>query len=281
MATVDAWLCPNCKVETLTPFCALCGERPIKRQDLTFRGVAARLLHATTSVDGRWLRTAWKLLRHPGALTLAYMEGARKPHAPPFQLFLVANVFFFAIQSLTGINIFGSSLDSHLHQQDWSALAQTLLDHRLASTHRSLEQYMPVFDRAAVLNAKSLVILMVLPFAGLLSLAFFGRHRPFMAHLAFSLHLHAFLMLVFCVAVLAAGADVLAGGPGLKSPVVDDVLSIFNVAACALYLYAAIGVAYGAEGWVRVVKVAALTIAVAVVVVGYRFVIFLITLYAT
>lgn len=281
MDAAEAWLCPNCKAETFTPFCAQCGERPIKAQDLTFRGVAARLFHATTSVDGRWLRTAWKLLRHPGALTLAYMEGARKPHTPPFQLFLVANVFFFAIQSLTGINIFGSSLDSHLHQQDWSALAQTLLDRHLTSTHRSLEQYTPVFDRAAVLYAKSLVIVMVMPFALVLPLVFFGRHRPFMAHLVFSLHLHAFLMLLFCVAVLAAGIDVLAGGGGLKSPVVDNVLSVVNAAACAVYLYAAVGAAYGAAGWARVAKVAVLTTAVAAAVVGYRFVIFLLTLYVT
>ena len=195
--TTKAWVCPTCKTDVLTPFCAQCGERPILPPDLTLRGVSARILHALTSVDGRLMRTFWRQLRHPGTLTVAYMEGVRKPYASPFQLFVVANVLFFAIQSLTSTNIFGSSLESHLHHQDWSALAQSLLERRLETTHKSLDLYAPAFDRAVVLNAKSLVILIVMPFAGVLALMFLGSRKPFMGHLALSLHLYAFLLLLF------------------------------------------------------------------------------------
>jgi Protein of unknown function (DUF3667) len=278
---VDPWVCPTCRSEVLTPFCAQCGERPIKPRDLTLRGVFERLLHALTSVDGRLLRTFWRLLRQPGTLTVAYMDGARKPHTPPFQLFLVANVFFFAIQSLTNTNIFGASLDSHLHHQDWSALAQTLLDQRLAATHRGLEGYAPLFDRSVILNAKALVILMVLPFAALLPLAFWRSRKPFMAHLIFSVHLYAFLMLLFSVAVLAAGVERLFGGAGLGSPRVDNVLSVINLVVCAAYLYLAIGPAYSGSRWARAGKAVLLVVAATVIVLGYRFTLFLITLYST
>jgi len=57
----------------------------------------------------------------------------------PFQLFLLANLLFFAVQSLTSTNIFGATLDSHLHRQDWSALAQQLLAQRLQKMQTSLE----------------------------------------------------------------------------------------------------------------------------------------------
>jgi hypothetical protein len=123
-------------------------------------------------VDGRLLRSLRALLLHPGSLTLAYGEGRRKPFIGPFQLFLLANVVFFAVQSLTHTRVFSSSLDSHLHHQDWSALAQELVGHRLAAANTTLDRFAPLFDRAVVLHAKSLVIAMAVPFALLLPVVF-------------------------------------------------------------------------------------------------------------
>ncbi len=275
------WTCPTCKVIVTTPFCARCGEEPLAPRDLTLRGLAEKLLHALTSIDARAARSAWCLLRHPGELTLAWTGGVRKPYVAPFQLFLIANVIFFALQWLTGENVFSSSLDSHLHHQDWSELAQSLLARRLETTHTRLEEYAPVFDRAVVLNAKSLIVLMTIPFALLLPLVFFRERRPFMAHVVFSLHLYTFLLLLFCVALLAAKFSALLGFGGLEAPLVDDVLSVANLAACALYLYVAIGPVYGAAGAMRAVQAIVLALSVAAIVLGYRFVLLLITLYAT
>ena len=94
-----------------------------------------------------------------------------------------------------------------------------------------------MFDRAVVVNAKALVILMVLPFAGLLALLFLGQRQRFMAHLAFSLHLYAFLMLLFSLAVLFAKAVSALGGPGIESAGMDNGLSLFNLVASGLYIF--------------------------------------------
>jgi len=275
------WTCPTCRKTVPTPFCAQCGEEPLEPHDLTLRGLTEKLLHALTSIDARVVRTARCLLRYPGELTLAWTGGVRKPYVAPFQLFLIANVIFFALQWLTGANVFSSTLDSHLHHQDWSELARSLLAQRLETTHTQLERYAPVFDRAVVLNAKSLIVLMMMPFALLLPLMFFRERRPFMSHVVFSLHLYTFLLLLFCVALLVAKFSALIGGGGLDSPLVDKVLSVINLAACALYLYAAIGPVYGTSGTMRAVKAIVLALAVGAIVLGYRFVLFLITLYGT
>ncbi len=158
-----AWTCPGCTASVTTPFCATCGEEPPAPRDLTLRGLAAKLIHAGTSIDARAIRTARRLLRQPGELTSAWLRGVRKPYVAPFQLFLIANVTFFALQWLTGETVLSSSLESHLHHQDWSALAQSLVSAKLESTHTTLELYTPVFDRAVVVNAKSLILLMTLP----------------------------------------------------------------------------------------------------------------------
>lgn len=275
------WTCPTCNVLVMTPFCARCGEEPLAPRDLTLKGLGEKLLHAFTSIDARAARSAWRLLRDPGALSLIWTKGVRKPYVAPFQLFLIANVIFFALQWLTGEAVFSSSLDSHLHHQDWSELARSLLERRLEETHTRLEDYAPVFDRAVVLNAKSLIVLMTIPFALLLPLVFLRERRPFMAHVVFSLHLYTFLLLLFCVALLVAKFSALLGFGGLEVPLVDNVLSFVNLAACALYLYVAIGPVYSAAGTMRALQAIVLAVAVAAIVLGYRFVLFLITLSGT
>jgi hypothetical protein len=157
-------------------------------------------------------------------------------------------MLFFAMQSLTGSNVLGASLDSHMHEQDWSALAQSLVGQRLESTHTTLDRFAPVFDTAVVVNAKSLIILMAVPFALLLPLVFLRNRLPFGAHAVFSLHLYTFLLLMFSTALLIARVDAWMGGGGLKSARVDNVLTVINLLVCATYLYVATGVFYGARG---------------------------------
>jgi len=275
------WTCPTCKVPVTTPFCARCGEEPLQPGDLTLRGLAEKVVHALTDIDARAARSAWKLLRHPGELTRAWVSGIRKPYVAPFQLFLIANVLFFAAQWATGENVFSSSLDSHLHHQDWHELAQAALSQRLAATGMTAEQYEPTFDRAVVLNAKSLIVLMAVPFALLLPLVCLRERRPFMTHVIFSLHLYTFLLMLFCVALLAAKLASLLGFGGLDEPMVDDVLSISNFLLCALYVYFALGPVYGSAGVRRIAQALTLALAVAAIVLGYRFALFFITLYGT
>jgi len=50
---------------------------------------------------------------------------------------------------------------------------------------------------------------------------------------------------------------------------------------CALYIYGAIGPVYGSRGVRRVVSAVFLATAVGALVLGYRFALFFITLYAT
>jgi hypothetical protein len=275
------WICPACNDVVASAYCPRCGEEPVLPADLTLRGLAGKLAHALTSIDARALRTSWRLLRRPGELTLSWSRGVRRPYVAPFQLFLLANVLFFALQSFTGTNVFSSSLDSHLHHQDWSELARSLVDRHLAATRLSLDAYAPVFDRAVVLNAKSLIVLMTLPFALLLPVVFLRDHRPFMVHVAFALHLYTFLLLLFCVGLVAATASAWAGPGGLDVPAVDTTISLFLFVSGAAYLYAAIAPVYQAAGAMRWVQAALLAVAVAAIVVGYRFVLFLITLYGT
>jgi hypothetical protein len=184
--TTELWICPTCTSTVSTPYCPSCGECPLRDRELTFRGLIEQVAQAFTSIDGRLLRSVRRLVASPGFLTMAYVEGRRKPYVGPVSLFLSANVLFFAIESLTGGAVFSTPLDSHLHTQPWSPFAESLMSHRLEAMGTALEVYRPVFDHAVALNARLLMIFMALSFAPVPSIVFRRSGRPLVVHALFS-----------------------------------------------------------------------------------------------
>jgi hypothetical protein len=268
MANIAQWTCPTCNTSVATPFCANCGESPLQARELTLRGLFGHIFEAFSSIDSRLVRSFRYLVSSPGVLTVAYLEGRRKPYLGPVRLFLIANVLFFAVESLTGGTIFTAPLDSHLHTQPWDVLAQHLVAHRLQALNTTLALYSPGFDQALAVKARSLIILMALCFAFAPALVFLRSRRPLIAHAVFSLHFFAFILLLLCVATVVPQS-------------LDYVLIGILLATSAVYLYLATGAVYGARGVMRVLKTAALTAAVFFILLGYRFVLLLITLYTT
>jgi len=276
---VDSWICPTCNRPVSARYCPECGESPLRPHDLTLRGFFGQIALACTNIDGPILRSLRCLVTRPGFLTVAYLNGQRKPYTLPLQLFLVANLLFFAMQSLVGARVFSTPLDMHLNNQFWSSVAQPLVAHRLEAKHTTLDLYSPIFDRAVELNAKSLIILMVLPFAVFLPLVFCGKRIPFVGHIVFSLHFYTFLLLLFCVALTVVGASLLTGGAGLNSESFDHLLSMVEVTVSGLYLLVAAGTVYKERGASRVLKALVLVTVTIGIVLGYRFALLLITLY--
>jgi hypothetical protein len=278
---VKKWTCPGCGRNRTSTYCPACGEEPLRDRDLSVADLAAQLGRTVSDLDGKLVRTLRALLTRPGSLSEAHVLGIRRPYVGPFKLFLLANALFFAIQSLTHINVLSSTLHSHLHEQDWSPTAQALVAARLEEKGRTLAAYAPTFDHAVLFNAKTLIILMALLFLPFLPVVFHRARRTVGAHFVFALHLYAFILVLMCVSLLIAEADLLAGGEGLASHSVDLALSLFNIACVAIYLYFSTGAFYGARGPVRVAGAAGLAFATGAILVLYRFLIFLVTLYTS
>ena len=273
--------CPACSDVLAASYCPVCGERALDPKDLTLRGFVNHVAQTFTSVDGPLLRSFRCLVTRPGVLTAAYLRGQRKSYTLPLPLFLVANVLFFAMQSVTGAKLFSTPLKQHLQNDIWGGAAQQLVGHRLEMRQTALDLYAPVFDQAVEVNAKSLIVVMVLPFALLPAAVFYRSRRPFVAHIVFSLHFYTSLLLLLCLSLTVVGVVQLFGGPGLESENFDHALSIIELAACAAYLYIAAGVVYGAQGAIRILTLLPLVAAVAGIHLGYRFALLLITLYST
>jgi hypothetical protein len=281
MTNTPPWICPSCSAPVTTPYCPACGERQPQPHELTLRGLLNQAVGAFTSLDVRLWRTLGELLRRPGALTVLYHDGPRKPYIGPFALFLLINVLFVAMEFVTGSNILSTPLDQHLHNQPWSPLAQDLVMHRLKDKETTLDAYAPVFNQTVAKYAQSLVILMVLPMALLLPVLFRKSRMPVAVHLAFSLHFHAFLLLLLSAALLIPAVDLRLGGPGLASPSLDKGITIGALLLSAAYLFFSAGRVYGGRRTTRIFKAALLAFAAGSTFLGYRFTLLLITLYTS
>jgi hypothetical protein len=144
-----------------------------------------------------------------------------------------------------------------------------------------LEAYAPAFDQAVARNAQSLIILMVLPLTLLLPVLFRRSRTPFAVHLTFSLHFHAFLLLLITAELLIPAIDLWLGGAGLASPVLDNGLAVLTLLVSAIYLFLAAERVYDDNGATRIFKAVLLALITGGIFLGYRFTLLLITLYTT
>ncbi len=281
VTALETWTCPTCRQSVATPYCPLCGERTRNPRELTLRGLLDQAFEAITNIDGKLVRSFRDLVARPGALTVAFVEGRRKPYIGPVALFLVTNVVFFAVESLTHGLVFSTTLQSHMNNQPWSVPAAALVSQRLAAAGTTVAAYAPRFDAEIALHAHSLILLMVFAFVPLPALVLRRHRRPFAVHAVFSLHLYAFMLLLLSIGNFIPAAGVPFGYERSPSIVLDAILSITLMVTCAVYLYLSIGRAYGGGRRARFAAAIALASGVGAIVLGYRYALLLITLYTT
>ena len=215
-------LCATCGIRVDTLHCPGCGEKALEARDLTFMGLMSQVFQSLSSLDSRLLRSLRVLIDAPRRHHRSVRE---RPAQALYRT--VPAVSHRQRRVLRGAVVQRLSRSSPPRctptcttRIGACSLERSCRD-KLQAAHTTLAAYTPVFDHAVDVNAKSLVILLVLPFALLLIPLFAGSRRPFVTHLVFALHLLAFLLLCSCVLLLFTAAETALGGSGLRSPFVD------------------------------------------------------------
>jgi len=277
------WICPSCRHEnSALEYCPACGERYLNPHRLSLTSLAEQAVESLFHADGRILRTVTALLRQPGRLTQSWMHGERRGLMAPFQLFLFLNVIFFFAQSLSGLSVLATPLDTHLHHMQYAPLAQRLIDSHLASHGGTLAQLTPLFDRQQSTNAKLLVFAMVPLFALTLRLLFPLRRRLGAIHLVYALHFYAYLMACLTLLFPIAGLLLLLLrqlGVAFEPTLFDDAASLIELALIVIYHWLAIDRVYSLKTPRRIASVMVLAAAVLPILVAYRLFLFCVTLY--
>jgi hypothetical protein len=92
--------CRNCAAILAGPYCAQCGQHA-HESARSLRVLFHDAWHLLTHLDGRLWATLVPLLLRPGRLTQEYFEDHRARYVPPFRLYFVISVIFFALAALT------------------------------------------------------------------------------------------------------------------------------------------------------------------------------------
>ncbi|MDE3246133.1 MAG: DUF3667 domain-containing protein, partial [Acidobacteriota bacterium] len=192
--------------EPLTgPYCAACGQKDEERI-LPMKHLLQEVFHDIWHLDARFLKTMGALVR-PGALTQEYLDGRRGRWFPPFRLYLMVSLVFFAVASIRSIGSkeFKIIVNRPAQAQvigldgkpvkDVSTAAPSRLEKKAEEINRDPSAFV-----AKLWSWLPRVVFLLLPFfALLLKLAYLRTRTLFAVHAIFSLHEHAFAFLLFSV----------------------------------------------------------------------------------
>lgn len=277
------WPCPTCGARVAGKFCPGCGEKKFGTADLSIRHFFTHALGEFFHFDSKIFRSFRLLFTQPGFLTAEYLRGCRKPYLHPFQIFFIANLFYFLIQPYIGWSGLRTTLDVQMHMMSYSNLASRMVAQRLAAKGISLAQFAQSFNHVVDVQARSLVLIMVMLYATLLAVLQWRKKQFFGQHLVFCLHFTAFWLTAIFVA-LYPGASLLlrfALRHGVHLPSVNWDNFIFPIALLLLLVYSffALRTAYRESVFMSFAKALVLVASFHYALDIYRFVLFLTALY--
>ena len=221
--------CPNCQTPLEGPWCHQCGQ---KGEDYhrSIGHLITEAFEGLTHFDGRFWRTLPDLVRRPGRLTRAYLDGRRAPQIPPFRLFLVVILLVFLAGSLGGTDANVATSGDGREQVVSVPGIEIGVDERpeapgpkVETGQSDFEHWMEERAKAAMRNPQAFghslhtwghrLAVLALPIAaGLLGLLFVFQRRFYLFdHLIFSMHSLSFQGLLLSLVFLL---NLIPGEPG-------------------------------------------------------------------
>ncbi len=230
--------CHDCGAPLTGRFCAACGQKDEARI-VPLGHLLHEVFHDLVHLDARFFRTLGALLR-PGLLTQEYLAGRRTRWFPPFRLYLLVSLLFFAVTALgpTATRFQITTPASRAASNPGTAVPQApgSLTARIEARAAKINQD-PAPFLAKLMSWLPRVVFLLLPlFALLLKLAYLRARILYAAHAIFSLHAHALIFLVF------TATRILGYLPYLRS------LRAVLLLALPVYLLMAMKRVYG-QGW--------------------------------
>ena len=222
-----ACVCQNCGTPLAGRFCSSCGQRAIPPRP-TIRELAGDAWNELVGWDGKFFRTLRTLVRHPGELTRAAVEGRRPRYISPVRLYLVCSVAYFLAAAAVplpdaelsvgfGVDVgvaAPSAADAALEKAVRLGLDALSPEERATveaeiarqpavfrpMMHRFIEDYRGMQQRIRDIFSRALFVLVPV-LALVLALFYRGRHYP--EHLYAALHLQTFVFVALTMVSFA------------------------------------------------------------------------------
>ena len=237
MAAHDPTPCPSCGTLRASRYCPECGERTVEKDDLGLLAFLRDAFHFQTHMDNRVVATVGMLLRHPGAMTEAWIQGRRRDFAKPIQLFVVVNLIFFLLAPSLGILLF--TVSSWTPGKGLPGLSAEQLLKKQAELGYTPEQMVHALNHALDPHKKWFFLILI-PLTTLLLWCLHPKRR-IVEHLVFAIH-HASCIFLYLLGLgLLMWAFLVLALP----PRVPQGLALGVLGALCVYLFLAIRRVYG------------------------------------
>jgi hypothetical protein len=218
--------CRNCGTPYRGNFCPHCGQESATGAPTAW-GFIYEFLTRNVFDGGKIWHTLWFLLRHPGGLTLEFLQGRRERYVRPVRLYFGVSILYFLLLSLQGDLLSdqirakpaqvksaaaASPAQASNNYRPLELLARYMADDgRFAKVKHTIMRYAPLSDDernpilwAGILKQAGKAMFFLVPvFALLLKLLFWRKNLPFGAHFLFTLHFHSVAFLVLFARMLS------------------------------------------------------------------------------
>jgi hypothetical protein len=208
--------CRNCGARLQGAFCHACGQKAASTH-LGFHDVVHEATHELAHLDGKIFATLRTLLFKPGQLTKDFVEGRRARYVSPLRVYLTTSIlFFFLLAVLPGA-------------REKFRVTYTPDPGEDVPSAEELQRISEVVRTAFFTYLPRVIFVLMPAFAGLTWL-FHRRRQPyFVAHLYYSVHLHAFAFLAFTLSLVLQYAG--RFGALLAAPIPLWIAAYFGLSA--------------------------------------------------
>ena len=283
--TTSTFVCPSCGTESAGQFCTSCGERKLGSEDRSLRHYLDIVADFLTHFDSKGYRSLAYLIAKPGFLSVEQLRGSRVRYAKPLSLFLSINVIYYFSISLFGANTFTTPLSVQLEQNDYYAgFARGQVERRLQADGIAFAVFETKYNEKTNVLSKTLIFLFI-PIYAAIFYGLFHSHRPyFVEHTVVATHLWSFILLLLAVVIpaIALALKWWYRAPSISAALAsnDQPVSLFLQVCIATYLALMLRRVYAASRWYCATVALAIAWAFFHIVWLYRFLLFMITLYA-
>jgi hypothetical protein len=191
--------CQNCG-EPAAAYCGACGQRNYDHR-VPFWQLLGEFIVEIVDLDSRVARTLVTLVRRPGRLTREWAQGRRTAYSSPIKLYLATSFLYFFV---AGLVVTYRPLPNNVKVEFGSEISKPQptsgrLERRLFEHVQALNQLAPeVRVRTVIqrlLEHLPQVMFVLVPVFALLLLPIYRGH-PYVEHLIFALHVHAFAFVI-------------------------------------------------------------------------------------
>ena len=180
--------CKNCGTAFIGNFCNDCGEKVFHAHDKSMAHFFEESFHFITHLDNKFFRSLWLVFTRPAHISNDIIQGIRKKHFKPINLFLIGVILYLIFPFFQGLNM---PLKSHMNE-GYKPYTSYLVKKKMHNNHLTLEQVASKYDEKSPKIAK-ILLLIVIPLSGLvLALLFFKKKAYYFDHLTLAAELNTF-----------------------------------------------------------------------------------------